>query len=111
MDNGGAAADDTTKRYMRRVASGSRMTSRWLSNEGCLSLHEKVACAIHSSMWRIWGESLPPSAKVRDDQSCAGNDGGRGVDKGWLRISLFCNEACRLCREMVKFEWSIGIGN
>jgi hypothetical protein len=25
--------------------------------------------------------------------------------------SLFCSEDCRLCCEMVKFAWSIGIGN
>jgi hypothetical protein len=48
-DNGGAAADDTAKRFMRRAASGDSTTSRWLSNEGCLPLHEKVARAIHSS--------------------------------------------------------------
>jgi hypothetical protein len=34
---------------MRRAASGDSTTSRWLSNEGCLPLHEKVARAIHSS--------------------------------------------------------------
>jgi hypothetical protein len=34
-DNGGAAADDTAKGYMRRVTGGGSMTSsRWLSNEG-----------------------------------------------------------------------------
>jgi hypothetical protein len=33
-DNGGAAADDTAKGYMRRVAGGGSMTSsRWLSNQ------------------------------------------------------------------------------
>jgi hypothetical protein len=39
-DNGGAAAAaDTAKGYMRRVAGGASMTSsRWLSNEGCLPL-------------------------------------------------------------------------
>jgi hypothetical protein len=110
-DNGGAAADDIAKRYMRRVAGGSSTTSRWLSNEGCLPLCEKAARAIHSSTWRIWGAPLSPPAQVRGDQSCAGNNGGCGVDKGWLRISLFCSEDCRLRREMVKFERSIGIGN
>jgi hypothetical protein len=45
-DNGGAAADDTAKRYIRRVAGGNSTTSRWLSNERCLPLHEKA---------RIWG--------------------------------------------------------
>jgi hypothetical protein len=48
-DNGGAAADDTAKRYMRRVAGGGSTTSRWLSNKGCLPLHEKATHAIHSS--------------------------------------------------------------
>jgi hypothetical protein len=48
-DNGGAAADDTAKWYMRRVVGGGSMTSRWLSNKGCLPLHEKVACVLHSS--------------------------------------------------------------
>jgi hypothetical protein len=31
--------------------------------------------------------------------------------KGWLRISLFCSEDCRLRCEMVKFAQSIGIEN
>jgi hypothetical protein len=52
-DNGGAAADNTAKWYMKRVAGGGSTTSRWLSNEGCLPLHEKAACAIHYSTWRI----------------------------------------------------------
>jgi hypothetical protein len=42
-DNGGAAADNTAKQYMRRVAGSGSTTSRWLSNEGCLPLREKVA--------------------------------------------------------------------
>jgi hypothetical protein len=110
-DNGGAAADDTAKQYMRRVVGGGSTTSRWLSNEGCFPLREKAACAIHYSTWRIWGEPLPLPAQVHSDQPCAGNSGDCGVDKGWLEISLFCSEDCRLRREMVKFEWSIGIGN
>jgi hypothetical protein len=62
-DNGGAAADDTAKGYMRRVAGGGSTTlSRWLSNKGCLPLREKAACALHYSTWRIWGEPLPPPA-------------------------------------------------
>jgi hypothetical protein len=80
-DNGGAAADDTAKWYMRRVAGGGSTTSRWLSNEECLPLLEKAACALHSSTWRIWGESLPSPAQVRGDQPCAGNGGGYGVEK------------------------------
>jgi hypothetical protein len=110
-DNGDAAADGTTKGYMRRVAGGGSTTSRWLSNEGCLPLREKAALAIHSSTWRIWGEPLPPPAQVRSDQLCAGTGGGCGVEKGCLRISLFCSEDCRLRYEMVKFAQSIGIGN
>jgi hypothetical protein len=51
-DNGGAAADDTAKGYMRRVAGGGITTSRWLSNEGCLPLREKAARAIHYSTLR-----------------------------------------------------------
>jgi hypothetical protein len=51
-DNGGAAADDTTKGYMRRVAGGGSTTSRWLSNEGCLPLREKVTRALYYSIWR-----------------------------------------------------------
>jgi hypothetical protein len=47
--NGGAAADDTTKGYMRRVTGGGSMTSRWLSNEGFLPLREKAARALHYS--------------------------------------------------------------
>jgi hypothetical protein len=88
-DNGGATADDTAKWYMRRVASGDSTTLRWLSNEGCLPLREKAACALHFSTWRIYGELLPPPAQVRGDRPCAGNDGGCGVEKGWLQISLF----------------------
>jgi hypothetical protein len=62
-DNGGATVDDTTKGYMRRVAGGGSTTSsRWLSNKGCVPLREKVACALHYSTWRIWGEPLPPPA-------------------------------------------------
>jgi hypothetical protein len=61
--------------------------------------------------WRIWGEQLPPLAHVRGDQPWAGNDGGCSVEKGWLQISLFCSEHCRLRCEMVKFAQSIGIGN
>jgi hypothetical protein len=110
-DNGDAAADDTAKGYMRRVAGEGSTTSRWLSNEGCLPLHEKAALAIHSSTWRIWGEPLPPPAQVHGDQSCAGTSDDCGVEKGWLRISLFCSEDCRLRCEMVKFAQSIGIGN
>jgi hypothetical protein len=91
-DNCGATIDDTTKRYMRRVEGGSSMTSRWLSNEGCLPLREKAARALHSSTWCIWGEPLPPPAQVRGDQPCAGNGGGCGVEKGRLQISLFCSE-------------------
>jgi hypothetical protein len=48
---------------------------------------------------------------VRDDQLCAGNGGCCGVEKGWLWISLFCSEDCRLRCEMVKFTQSIGIWN
>jgi hypothetical protein len=107
-DNGGATTDDTAKGYMRRVAGGGSTTSRWLSNEGCLPLHEKVARALHYLTWCIWGEPLP---QVRGDQPCAGTGGGCSVEKGWLRISLFCSEDCMLRCEMVKFAQSIGIGN
>jgi hypothetical protein len=108
-DNGGAAADDTAKGYMTWVAGGGSTTSRWLSNEGCLLLREKATRVLHYSTWRIWGEPLPPPAQVRGDQPCAGTDGCCGVEKGWLRISLFCSEDCRLRCEMVKFAQSIGI--
>jgi hypothetical protein len=83
----------------------------WRSNEGCLPLRATATCVIHTSTWRIWGEPLPPPVQVRSDQSCAGNNDCCRVDKGWLRISLFCNEDCRLWCEMVKFEQSIGIVN
>jgi hypothetical protein len=110
-DNGGAAADGTTKGYMRQVAGGGSTTSRWLSNERFLPLREMVTLAIQSLTWHIWGEPLPPLAHVRGDQPCAGNSDGCGVEKGWLRIYLFCSEDCRLWCEMVKFAQSIGIGN
>jgi hypothetical protein len=95
-DNGGAAADDTAKGYMRRVASGSSTTSRWLSNEGCLPLREKAALATHSSTWRIWGEPLPPPAQVRGDQPCAGTGGGCGVKKDGFEFLCFAakTEGC-----------------
>jgi hypothetical protein len=48
-----SAAADTAKGYMRRVAGGDSTMSRWLSNEGCLPLREKAACALHYSTWRI----------------------------------------------------------
>jgi hypothetical protein len=93
---------------MRRVAGGGSTTSsRWLSNEGCLPLREKAMHALHYSTWRIWGEPLPPPAQVRGDQPCAGTGGGCGVEKGWLRISLFCSADCRLRCEMVKFAQRI----
>jgi hypothetical protein len=110
-DNGGAAVADTAKGYMRRVVGGSSTTLRWLSNEGCLPLREKATRALHYSNWHIWGEPLPPPAQVRGDQPCVGTGGGCGVEKGWLRISLFCNEDCRLRCEMVKYAQSIRIGN
>jgi hypothetical protein len=107
-DNGGAAAADTAKGYMRWVAGGGSTTSRWLSNEGCLPLREKATHVLHYSTWRIWGEPLPPPAQVCGDQPCAGTGGGCIVEKGWLQISLFCSEDCRLCCEMVKFTQRIG---
>jgi hypothetical protein len=62
-DNGGAAVDDATKGYMRRVAGGGSTTSlRWLSNEGCLPLREKAVRVLHYSTWHIWGGPLPPPA-------------------------------------------------
>jgi hypothetical protein len=98
--------------YMRRVVGGGSMTSRWLSNEGCLPLREKVVCALHYPTWCIWGEPLPPLAQVHGDQPCAGTGGGvGGVEKGLLQIFLFCTEDCRLRCEMVKSAQSIGIGN
>jgi hypothetical protein len=93
---------------MRRVAGGGIPTSsRWLSNEGCLPLCEKAARVLHYSTWRIWGEPLPPPTQVRSDQPCAGTGGGYGVEKGWLRISVFYSEECRLRCEMVKFAQRI----
>jgi hypothetical protein len=95
--------------YMRRVAGGDSTTSsRWLSNECCLPLCKKATRVLHYSTWRIWGEPMPPSAQVRGDQSWAGTSGSCGVEKGWLRISLFCSEDCRLRCEMVKFAQRIG---
>jgi hypothetical protein len=108
-DNDGAVTDDTAKGYMRRVAGGGSTTSRWLSDEGCLPLREKAVRALNYSTWRIWGEPQPPLAQVRGDQPCAGTGGGCGMEKGWLRISLFCSEDCRLRCEMVKFAQSIEI--
>jgi hypothetical protein len=111
IDNGGAAANDTAKWYMRLVVGGGSTTLRWLSNEGCLPLREKVTRALHYSTWRILDEPLPPPAQVRGNQPYTGNDGGCGMEKGWLRISLFSSKDCRLRCEMVKFAQSMGIGN
>jgi hypothetical protein len=81
-DKCGATTDDTAKRYMRWVTGGgSTMSSKWLSNKGCLPLRDKAARALHYSTWRIWGEPQPPPAQVRGDQPCAGTGGG-GVEKG-----------------------------
>jgi hypothetical protein len=100
---------DTAKGYMRRVAGGSSTTlSRWLSNEGCLPLRDKVVRALHYLTWRNWGEPLPPPAQVRGDQLCAGSASGCGVENGCLQISLFCSKDCRLRYEMVKFAQRIG---
>jgi hypothetical protein len=71
-------------------------------------LHDKAVRALHYSTWRIWGELLLPLAQVRGDQPCADTDGGCGMEKEWLRISLFCSEDCRLRCEMVKFAQRIG---
>jgi hypothetical protein len=87
---------------MRRVASGGSTTPR-RGTWRCLPLREKAARVLHYSTWRIWGEPLPPPAQVCGDQPCAGTGGGCGVEKGWLQISLFCCEDCRLRCEMVKF--------
>jgi hypothetical protein len=88
-DNGGAAAADTMKGYMRRVAGGGCRTSRWLSNEECLLLRDKAARALHYSTWRIWGEPLLPPAQVRGDQSCASTDGGCSVEKDGFKFLCF----------------------
>jgi hypothetical protein len=96
-DNGGAAADDTAKGYMRHVVEMAEQ--RGVS---------AFARALHYSTWHIWGEPLPPPAQVRGDQPCAGTGNGCGVEKGWLLISLFCSEDCRLRCEMVKFTQRIG---
>jgi hypothetical protein len=108
-DNGGATAEDTAKGYMMRVSSGGSTTSsRWLSNEGCLPLREKVTRSLHYLTWHIWGEPLAPPTQVRGGQPCAGTGGGCGMERGWLRISLFCREDSRLRCEMVKFAKRIG---
>jgi hypothetical protein len=88
-DNGGATIDDTVKGYMRRVAGGGSTTSRWLSNERCLSLREKAARALHYSTWRIWGDPLLPPAQVRGDQPCAGTGGGCDVEKDGFEFLCF----------------------
>jgi hypothetical protein len=88
-DNGGATTDDTAKWYMRLVAGGASMTSRWLSNEGCLPLREKATRALHYSTWRIWDEPLPAPAQVHDDQPYTGNDGGYDVEKDGFEFLYF----------------------
>jgi hypothetical protein len=71
-------------------------------------VQEGRACAPLLDLAHL-GEPLPPPAPLSGNQPCAGNDGGCGVEKGWLQISLFCSEDCRL--RCVKFAQSIGIGN
>jgi hypothetical protein len=66
-ENGGSTTDDTVKGYMRRVVGGGSTMSRWLSNEGCLPLREKVARALHYLTWHIRGELLPPPTHVCGD--------------------------------------------
>jgi hypothetical protein len=66
---------------------------------------------VHQAPFWTQNHSLPPPAQFRGDQPCGGNGGGCSVEKGWLRISLFCSEHCRLRCEMVKFTQSIGTGN
>jgi hypothetical protein len=109
-DNGGAATYDTAKRYMRRVIGGGSTISRWLRNEGCLPLRRRPRV---QSTPRCGAFSVNPCCLRHRhcDQPCVCNGGGYSVDKGWLGISLFCGETCRLRREMIKFEQSIGIGN
>jgi hypothetical protein len=110
-DNGGAAANDTPMGYMRWVTSGGSTTSRWLGNEGCLPLRKKAARALHYSNW-AFGVN-----RCRFRHRCAVISHAQATTvvvawkKGWLRISLFCSEDCRMRCEMVKFAQSIGIGN
>jgi hypothetical protein len=91
-DNGGTAADDTAKLYMRWVASGGTTMSRWLSNEGCLPLREKATRAIHSSTWRIWGGMN--HCRLRHRCAAIRHAQATTTDKGWLQISLFCSKNC-----------------
>jgi hypothetical protein len=44
---------------------------------------------IHSSTWRIWGESLLPPAQVRGDQPCVGNGGGCAWKKDGFKFLYF----------------------
>jgi hypothetical protein len=108
-DNDGTAANDTAKGYMRWVAGGGSTTSlRWLSNEECLPLREKATRAFNYSTWRIWGGPLPPPAQVHGDQLWHAPAAAAAWKKGWLQISLFCSEDCRLRCKMVKFAQRIG---
>jgi hypothetical protein len=93
---------------MRRVAGGGSTTSRWLSNEGCLHLRKKAAWLL--DLARL-GWTTAASGTGAQRSPCAGTSSGCGVEKGWLRISLFCSEDYWLRCEMVKFAQSIRIGN
>jgi hypothetical protein len=107
-DNGGAAPLTTPRRGTR----GWRQYDVEMVEQRGVSAFawEGRTCAPLLDLAHL-GEPLPPPAQVRGDQPCAGTGGGCGVEEGWLRISLFCSEDCRLRCEMVKFALSIGVGN
>ena len=66
--NGDAGDDNTVRRYIRWVegeevsqaamaGDGSRSTSRWLSNKGCVLCHLPTAKVVHRT---TWGKLLLP---------------------------------------------------
>uniref|UniRef100_K3YYR5 Uncharacterized protein n=1 Tax=Setaria italica TaxID=4555 RepID=K3YYR5_SETIT len=110
-NNVGATDNDIAKMYIRRfeceddlVAIGSAGPKK-LRNDGCWVCRKEAAYLVNSVTWRMHGEPLPP-APVRGDFPCARSDCGKV--KGWEQATLFWNEDCRICHEIVEFEKRMG---
>uniref|UniRef100_K3ZMU4 Uncharacterized protein n=1 Tax=Setaria italica TaxID=4555 RepID=K3ZMU4_SETIT len=113
-NNGGTTDDDIAKMYIRRVecedglaASGSTSPKK-LRNDGYRVCSEEAAYLVNRVTWRGHGDPLPP-APVHGDFPYAG--GNCGKVKGWEQATLFCNEDCKICHEIVAFERIMGIDN
>jgi hypothetical protein len=89
----------------RILLATERSSSRWRQYdvvEVSAFAREGHACAPLLNLAHL-GWTTAASDTGAGDQPCVDTGGGCGVEKGWLRISLFCSEDCRLRCEMVKF--------